>query len=137
MRQVASAAAGAQFSPDGELLGVLFVGEPKENDGGWAQAEGSIPHLAILSWPEGRLLAAHPSSSEGLNNVVGLWLLPTLTWSPDSKVLALQGTESSMAMTREDGNGWPVLKDRLARWAGWGGDILALLVDEELWLVRR
>lgn len=137
MRQVACAAAGARFSPDGDLLGVLFVGEPQENDSAWVPAEGSTPHLAILSWPEGRLLAAHPASSEGLNNVVGLWLLPTLTWSPNSKVLALQGTESSLAMTSEDGNAWPVLKDRMVRWAGWGGDILALLVAEELWLVRR
>jgi uncharacterized repeat protein (TIGR01451 family) len=136
MRQVASGAARARFSPDGDQLGVLFVGAPKEVDGGWVQAGGPIPHLALLSWPEGKLVAAYPASSEGLSDVVGLWRLPTLTWSPDSTALALQEAEGSLAMTSEDGNAWPILKDRVVRWAGWGGGILALLVDEALWLVR-
>jgi uncharacterized repeat protein (TIGR01451 family) len=136
MRQVASGAARARFSPDGAQLGVLFVGEPQEVDGGWVQAEGSIPHLALLSWPEGELRSAQPASAEGLSDVVELWRLPTLTWSPDSKALALQEAEGSLAIRSQDGNAWPILKDRMVRWASWGGGILALLVDEALWLVR-
>jgi hypothetical protein len=136
LRRVASGAKRALFSPAGDRLAVLFVGEPRPSLTEWVQSEGSVPHLGLLSWPEGQLLAALPLSSRGLSEVTELWRLPGLIWSVSGRVLASQLPEGGMVLMGHDGQTCPLLRDGMVRWIGWGGDQLAMLVDEELWLVR-
>ena len=139
MRRVASSAFSALFAPTGDRLAVLFVGEPWANEEAQVESDGSIPHLGLLNWPERRLLAVHPLSAEGVNDVFDLFMfdLPTPIWSrQQGKALAFQPAGGGLALMTRDGDVWPVLTGKRVNWAGWGSGNLALLVDEEIWLVR-
>lgn len=139
MRRVASGAFRAVFSPDYDRLAVLFVGEPQVNEKGWIESEGSIPHLGLLNWPEGWLLAVHPMSTEGLSayDLFNPRYLLTPIWSPQGEALAFQPAGGGLALMGRDGNVWPVLTGKGVNRVGWGaGGKLALLVGDEVWLVR-
>lgn len=136
MRRLASGGFRAVFSPNGDRLAVLFVGEPEGNQEGLGKSKGSIPHLGLLNWPEGRLLATYPVSTKGISDPFDLWRLPTPVWSPQGKALAFQPAEGGLALMDEDGDVWPILTGKMVNWFGWGGGNLALLLDEEIWLVR-
>jgi len=136
MRHVASGAFHAVFAPSGDRLAIPFVGEPRVNEQGRLECAGSIPHLGLLDWPEGRLLASHAVSVEEVSNVFDLLRLPVPIWSPHSEVAAFQPADGGLALMNRDGKVWPVVTGQVVNWTGWSasGD-LALLVDERLWLV--
>ncbi len=136
VRRVASGAFRALFSPNYDRMAVLFVGEPQANERGWIESEASIPHLGLLNWPEGQLLAVHPISTKGISNIFDLWRLPTPIWAPHGRALAFQPAEGGLALMSQDGNEWPIITGKVVNWVGWGGGNLALLLDEEIWLVR-
>jgi len=136
IRLVASSAFHAFFAPAGDRLSVLFVGEPRFEEGE-VESDDTIPHLGLLNWPEGRLLTVHPVSAEGVSDVFDLWHLPTPIWSLQGEALAFQPAGGGLALMSRDGNVWPILTGKVVNWAGWGsGGKLALLVGDEIWLVR-
>jgi len=136
IRRVASGAFRALFSPNYDRLAVLFVGEPRINEEGQLKAEGHTPHLGLLSWPQGQLLATHPVSTGGISDVFDLWRLPTPVWARHGGALAFQPAGGGLALMDEDGDVWPILTGKVVNWVDWGGGHLALLLDEEIWLVR-
>jgi hypothetical protein len=136
IRWLASGAFRAIFSPNQDRLAVLFMGEPRTNEEGQLEAEGHALHLGLLSWPQGRLLATHPVSTGGISNVFNLWRLPTPVWVRHGGALAFQPAGGGLALMTRDGDVWPILTGKVVNWVGWGGDNLALLVGEEVWLVR-
>jgi hypothetical protein len=136
LRKVASGAKRAQFSPAGDRLAVLFVGQPEPDRTDGVQSAGSIPHLGLLSWPDGQLLATEPASSAGLRELADLWRLPTLTWSAGGEALASALVEGGMILMSRDGQTWQLLRDMMVRWVGWGDAHLAVLVGDELWLAQ-
>jgi hypothetical protein len=137
MRLVASNAFRAVFAPTGDRLAVLFVGEPRGSEEGRIESEGSIPHLGLLRWPEGELLVAHLVSAKGVSNASDLWCLPTPIWSPQGKALAFQPAGGGLALMNRNGHEWPMLTGKSVDWVGWGASgNLALLVGEQIWLVR-
>jgi len=134
---VASGAFHAVFAPTGDRLAILLIGRPSVNEEGQIGSDASAPHLGLLSWPGGRLLATHPISTKGLSDVFDLWRLPVPTWSPDGRMVAFQPAGGGLALMDRNGHARPMLVGKLADWVGWGAeDYLALLVDETLWLVR-
>jgi 7,8-dihydropterin-6-yl-methyl-4-(beta-D-ribofuranosyl)aminobenzene 5'-phosphate synthase len=133
---VASGAFRAVFAPTGERLAVLFVGEPRVNEEGRVESDGSTLYLGLLSWPEGQLLATHLLGKTAFGSF-DLWRLPTPVWSPDGCALVFQPAGGGLALSDRDGHVQPILTGGSATWVSWGaGGHLALLVDEELWLVR-
>ncbi len=136
MRRVASGALRALFSPNSDRLAVLFVGEPRTNEKGQIESDGSVPHLGLFNWPEGRLLATYPVSTKGISDLFDLWRLPTPIWARHGRALAFQPAEGGLALMGQDGDVWPILTGKVVNWVDWGDDNLALLLDEEIWLVR-
>ena len=135
--RVASGAFRAIFAPTGDGLAVLFVGEPRVNEQGRIESEGSTLHLGLFNWPEGELLAVQPVSTKGVSNPFDLWHLPTPVWSPQGKALAFQPAGGGLALMSRDGDVWPVLTGKIVNWIDWGtGGNLALLVDKQIWLVQ-
>jgi hypothetical protein len=125
-RLVAEGAFRVAFAPTGDRLAAFFVGEPG----------ASSVDLGLLSWPEGELSATHPVDVEVVTELPADWMLPAPVWSPDGSALAFRSGEELSTMNR-DGRVWPVLTSKIATWADWGGDgDLALLVDEQLWLLQ-
>ncbi|MCJ7668115.1 MAG: hypothetical protein MUP04_07545 [Anaerolineae bacterium] len=139
IREVASGAFRAVFSLTGDRLAVLFVGEPRVNEEGLVESNGSTPHLGLLNWPEGRLLAVYPVSTESLStyDLFDRWYLLTPIWSPYGEALAFQPAGGGLALMNREGEEWPILTGKMVNWVGWGTEgNLALLVDEQIWLVR-
>lgn len=136
MRRLASGAFRAAFSPNCDRLSVLFVGEPRTNEEGQIETEGSKPHLGLLDWPAGRLLATYPVSTKAISDLFDLWRLPSPVWARHGRVLAFQPAEGGLALMSQAGDVWPILTGKVVNWVDWGGGNLALLLDEEIWLVR-
>ncbi len=136
MRHVASGAFHAVFAPSGDRLAILFAGEPQVNEEGRLECDGSIPHLGLLDWLEGRLLASHAVSAEEVSSVFDLLRLPVPIWSPHGEAAAFQPADGGLALMNRDGKVWPVVTGQVVNWTGWStsGD-LALLVDGQIWLV--
>jgi hypothetical protein len=136
VRRLASGAFRALFSPNQDRLAVLFVGEPKTNEEGQLETEGHTPHLGLLSWPQGRLLATYLVSTKGINDVFDLWGLPTPVWARHGRALAFQPAGDGLALMTRDGDVWPILTGKMVSWFGWADGNLALLVGKDVWLVR-
>nr|HID12906.1 hypothetical protein [Anaerolineae bacterium] len=137
LRHVALGAFRAAFAPAADRLALLFVGEPRVSEKGRIESDGSTPHLGLLSWPEGQLLATHSVSAGDISDVFDLWRLPTPVWSPDGGALAFQPEGGGLALMDREGRVWPILTTESVSWVGWGSEgHLALLVGEQVWLVR-
>lgn len=136
-RRLATGGFRAAFAPTRDRLAVLFVGEPRVGEEGRVESDGSALHLGLLSWPGGQLLATHLVSTKRVSDVFDLWRLPTPVWSRSGDALAFQPVGGGLALMDQDGCVRSILVGELVDWIGWGADgHLALLVDEELWLVR-
>jgi 7,8-dihydropterin-6-yl-methyl-4-(beta-D-ribofuranosyl)aminobenzene 5'-phosphate synthase len=136
-RRLATGGFRAAFAPTGDRLAVLFVGEPRVGEEGRVESDGSALHLGLLSWPGGQLLATHLVSTKRVSDVFDLWRLPMPVWSRNGDALAFQPVGGGLALMDQDGCVRSILVGELVDWIGWGADgHLALLVDEELWLVR-
>lgn len=145
MQRVASGVFGASFSPAGDRLAALFAGEPALK-AGIPQSDGTPPYLALLSWPEGELIATTPVSDQQLEP----WdlldagrYLPVVAWSPQGEALAFSFDTGSLALMRRDGTTQTVVSGKFVSWAGWGAaGHLAMLAGEEqfrgreIWIAR-
>lgn len=127
-RLVAEGAFRAAFAPTGDRLAAFFVGE----------SGVSSVRLGLLIWPEGELLATYSVDGGVATTPPDRWMLPAPAWSPDGGELAFQSGDEGLSVMDRDGCVWPILTGKIATWVGWGGGgDLALLVDEQLWLLRR
>jgi len=75
-------------------------------------------------------------STKGISDPFDLWRLPTPIWARLGRALAFQPAEGGLALMTRDGDVWPILTGKVVNWVDWGGGHLALLLDEEIWLVR-
>jgi len=126
----------ATFAPTGDRLAALCVGGPSGARGP-IESIGAIPYLVMWDWPERRLTVGYRVSTEEVSDVWDFRDLPTPVWSPQGDTLAFRPAEGGLTLMSRGGEVRPVVTGRQVDWVGWGaGGDLALLVDDQMWLVR-
>jgi len=139
---VAEGAMNAAFSPQADLLAVLFAGEPRQSPDGLVRAEPAEPfpnpYVGLVSWPEGTLLASHKLSEQDIVGVFAMGTLPAPVWSPYGQAVLLRPQDDALALMRRDGTFQPVLSadEEGTVPASWGQGYLAFVEDQQVWVVR-
>jgi hypothetical protein len=135
VRQVMPGVMWARYSPAGDRLAVVTAGSPRREGDEWV-VDGWLPHLALLEWPSGRLLAAEPISREPVGDVLEPLYLLTPSWLPDGDRLAYRRQDGGIALMARNGGMHPVLYEEDADAVVWGAEgYAALLMGRTVWII--
>ncbi|HHX64847.1 MAG TPA: hypothetical protein GX702_08180 [Chloroflexi bacterium] len=135
-RPVIPGALWAAFSPLGDRLAVVVAGEPHRTGEVWS-IEGRIPHVALLEWPSGDLLTAHPMAEEEIVDLLAPLYLLTPAWHPDGEALSYHRPSGDVALMDRDGVVRPLLDRDDAGAVVWGSDgYAALILGRTVWVVK-